>query len=171
MSVPDVLTQVDSHASVLLSRLETQAAGTAVIEWRESGLTVRTVRGRKMRTVDDLFDETAAALQFPGYFGENWPAFDECLGDMDWLTPKSGIVLAVLEPEQVLQDSADADMEALIRAIAHAAETYAQPIERGEWWDRPAVPFHVVLLAAPAESAGVFSRWEAAGAVVTELIL
>jgi hypothetical protein len=169
VTVPDILSQVDSRTPVLLGRIEVQAAGTALSEWRENGLTVLTVRGRKMRTVDGLFDEMAAALQFPGYFGENWPAFDECLGDMDWLTPRSGIVVAVLEPDQVLQDAADADLAALTRAMAHAAETYAQPIERGEWWDRPAVPFHVVLLAAPTESAVVLSRWKAAGAVIAQL--
>ena len=52
---------------------------------RKLQLTVRTVRGRKIRTVGRLFDEMAAALQFPYYFGENWPAFDECLADIDWL--------------------------------------------------------------------------------------
>jgi hypothetical protein len=43
----------------------------------DAGLTVRMTRGRKMRTVDGLFDEMAAALQFPCYFGANWDAFSE----------------------------------------------------------------------------------------------
>jgi hypothetical protein len=95
-----------------------------VIEgWREAGLTVRTIRGRKMGTVDGLFDEVAAALQFPHYFGVNWPAFDECLADMDWLAMNVGIVVLILEAEHVLADTADVEPSALVRTILHAAVT------------------------------------------------
>ena len=37
----------------------------------ERGYTVRVVRAPKMRTTDALFDEFAAALQFPYYFRPN----------------------------------------------------------------------------------------------------
>jgi len=40
----------------------------------EADLAVRLVRGHKSRAVDGLFDEFAAALQFPYYFGANWAA-------------------------------------------------------------------------------------------------
>src|SRR5437764_1364598 len=46
---------------------------------------VRKIRGNKCKTLDDLFNEVGAALQFPWYFGENWPAFSECMSDLDWL--------------------------------------------------------------------------------------
>jgi hypothetical protein len=42
---------------------------------------VHTVRGRKSRTVAIFFDEVAAALQFPYYFGENWNALGDLLND------------------------------------------------------------------------------------------
>ena len=146
---------------------EPKAATEASWGWREAGLTIRRVRGRKMRNVDALFNEMAAALQFPYYFGENWPAFDECLSDMDWLPMNAGIVIMVSDPADVLADSSDVELAVLIRAIAHAAETYSQPIESGEWWDRPAVPFHVVLHSTSAEVAVVRARWQAAGAVIS----
>ena len=38
---------------------------------KRSELAVRVVRGHKMRRLPDLYDEFAAALQFPNYFGEN----------------------------------------------------------------------------------------------------
>jgi hypothetical protein len=52
-----------------------------------------------------MFDEMAAALQFPSYFGENWPAFDECLSDMYWLQADLGIVILLLEPDRVLDQA------------------------------------------------------------------
>ena len=53
----------------------------------------RVVRGHKCRSTQALFDEFAAALQFPYYFGENWNAFDECLADLEWLPGEAYVVL------------------------------------------------------------------------------
>ena len=116
-----------------------------------------------MRTLPGLFDECAAALQFPNYFGENWPAFDECLSDMDSLPLAGGTVLLVLDAEQTLADDAG-DLPALVRVLAGASLAYATPIERGEWWDRPAVPFHVVLQSDYGGMGTARSRWAEAGA-------
>lgn len=67
------------------SDLSSRELAAASHGWADTGLTVRTVRGSKMLTEDQLFTEVSAALQFPYYFGENWPAFDECLADLEWL--------------------------------------------------------------------------------------
>ena len=119
-----------------------------------------------MRTVQRLFDEVAAALQFPHYFGENWPALNECLEDMDWMPLSQGVALVLLEASQVLVDE-PAELEVLVRSIVNANMTYAQPIDEGEWWDRPAVPFHVVLHGAVGEAAFIAHRWGESGASVT----
>lgn len=155
------------QSPLLLLEAEAKAAAEAIWGWREAALTVRAVRGRKMRTFEGMFDEMAAALQSPHYFGENWAAFDECLADMDWLPLNVGIVVVVSDPGDVLADTNDAELGVLVRAIVHAGATYSQPIESGERWDRPAVPFHVVLLSTPAEASAVRSRWQAAGAVIS----
>jgi len=52
-----------------------------------SGITVRWLRGKKMASYSDMFDEVSAALQFPWYFGGNSAAFDECMADLSWLPP------------------------------------------------------------------------------------
>ncbi len=54
-------------------------------------------------------------------------------------------------------------------SYAHAADAYSQPIESGEW-DRPAVPFHVVLQSPPAGSEAVRAHWLAAGAEISEFV-
>lgn len=46
---------------------------------------VRLIRGTLSATRPDLFRELAAALQFPYYFGFNWSAVDDVLGEMNWL--------------------------------------------------------------------------------------
>jgi RNAse (barnase) inhibitor barstar len=168
MSDRRVLSEANPSAALLLWQVESEDAAQEVMRWREEGLTVRTVRGRKMRSVDALFDEVSAALQFPGYFGENWPAFNECLSEMDWLPAGVGVVIVLTEAGEVLIDDHEAELGALVRAMARAASTYAEPIERGEWWDRPAVPFHVVVSVPPAEAEPVRSRWAGAGATFSE---
>ncbi|WP_273544069.1 barstar family protein [Cellulomonas fulva] len=153
----------------MLLRADQRRATEESWGWREAGLTVRHVRGRKMRTVGGLFDEVSAALQFPYYFGENWPAFDECLADMDWLPLQVGIVVTVLDAVEVLSDEPSAELGTLARTIAHASETYAEPIASGEWWDRPALPFHVVLQAREDQEGLVRARWGASGAMLSVL--
>lgn len=43
------------------------------------------LRGKRCKTEDDFLIEISASLQFPYYYGENWPAFDECIQDLEWL--------------------------------------------------------------------------------------
>lgn len=118
----------------------------AVRSWRRAGLVCRTVRGAKMRAEQGFFDELAAALQFPDYFGENWDAVRDCLTDLD-LPPGAGFVLLVRDADQLLLDAPGERAGVMLRVLETAAAEWAEPVERGEWWDRPAVPFHVVLQA------------------------
>ena len=46
-------------------------------------ISVRVVRGERAGDKDQLFHEMAAALQFPYYFGVNWDALNDVLGDLD----------------------------------------------------------------------------------------
>jgi hypothetical protein len=83
---------------------------------------VRFLRGRKMRTVTALFDEVSAACQFPYYFGENWPAFSECLGDLSWLSSSSS-VLIITDFCDVLAEEVS-ELGAFGRALASAIVEY-----------------------------------------------
>jgi RNAse (barnase) inhibitor barstar len=145
-----------------------QSLGTVMHGWREARLTVRTVRGRKMLNEGRLFDEFAAALQFPSYFGENWSALDECLTDLEWLPPEAGYVLVFTEPMRVLED-APAVLPTLVKSLASACEEWRTPVALGEWWDRPAVPFQVVLSSPAKDESYVLKRWREAGAMVQRL--
>lgn len=39
---------------------------------------------RRVRTKPGLLAHLGASLRFPDYFGHNWDALEECLGDLSW---------------------------------------------------------------------------------------
>ncbi len=119
---------------------------------RLQGLEGRLLRGRRMKTVDGLWDEFAAAFQFPWYFGYNWAAFDECLGDdMDWL-PLTGYVLGIMDAEALL-----------------TGEVYRHARSVGDSTDRPALPFHAVFQAEESQMTQLRERLLAAGAILDDI--
>ncbi|HRE43604.1 MAG TPA: barstar family protein [Terricaulis sp.] len=82
-----------------------------------------------------LFAALARTLRFPDYFGRNWAALDECLGDLSWLprdvallhdgTPglsrkELAIYLEILRDAQVV-----AAEEGRILTVAFAEQTRA----------------------------------------------
>jgi hypothetical protein len=166
---PLLLLQMPTEPRMWLWEIESvQDATTAMFGWRDARLVVRTVRGHKMRHVASLYDEFAAALQFPWYFGENWAAFDECIKDLAWLPPEAGYVIVLTDPLLVLEEG-PADFTMFVRLLSEAVEEWATPVQAGEWWDRPPVPFNVVLAANETEVADVRERWTKAGAHLTVL--
>ena len=62
MSDPRSLLSVSEASAYLVMEADAGSAANAVLGWADAGLTVRTVRARKMRTVERLFDEMAAAM-------------------------------------------------------------------------------------------------------------
>lgn len=104
-----------------------------------AGYRVREVRGSRMRTVAALFDEFAAALQFPYYFRPNKDAFDECLFNLeDLLGDATGYVVAVRDAGQLLAD-APGEREWFGSVL----------VECAEFWASREVAFRVVLQGAP----------------------
>ncbi|MFD6159516.1 barstar family protein [Nocardia sp. NPDC060256] len=122
----------------------TPALGAAAVDAAElssvryrapSGYLVRELRGTKMRTVARVFDEVAAALQFPYYFGQNKDAFDECLRDLDdFVGEGAGYVVVIRDSAELLAEE-PAQREWFAEAMRDCAE----------YWSRKGVPFRVVL--------------------------
>ncbi|MDQ0276592.1 hypothetical protein QO003_000895 [Arthrobacter silviterrae] len=128
----------------------------------EDGMSCRVLRGRKMHTISDLFDEFAAVLQFSYYFGHNWNAFDECLSEMQYFPFGHGIVLLISRADEILSQEPES-LSIFFQILKDASDTYARPIERGEWWDRPAIPFHVVFHTQPGVGQQFVNTWRDAG--------
>jgi RNAse (barnase) inhibitor barstar len=43
------------------------------------------VEGKNIARKEQLLNHVETALHFPGYFGDNWDALEECLTDMEWI--------------------------------------------------------------------------------------
>jgi len=43
------------------------------------------IEGKNIARKEQLLNHVATALRFPGYFGDNWDALEECLADMEWI--------------------------------------------------------------------------------------
>lgn len=98
---------------------------------RSGEVEFRIVRGSKMRLRTGLFDEMAAALQFPWYFGENWDAFDECINDLGWLRERH-IVVGIADATGLLAGEPDQDglvfSDIMRRAVASHASGGARSL-------------------------------------------
>jgi hypothetical protein len=109
---------------------------------------VRLLRGKKCRSLSSFFDEAAAALQFPYYFGENWPAFDECVNDLEWL-PANAYVIMISSANLLLEAAAHEDFRTLVEILARTNLEWLVP-NRFIPRSRQATAFHVVFQCGAA---------------------
>jgi RNAse (barnase) inhibitor barstar len=137
-------TQVFAVAESEIDDLAAEIRGVA-------GKTSRIVRGQRTLTRERLFQELAAALQFPHYFGENWDAVEECLGDLEWMERK--LILVVTNADMLLQHHDD-DLNVFASILQTVHDLVDTPLER--------VLFH----CTPATEARTKERLRAAGLTV-----
>lgn len=122
---------------------------------------VRVIRGHKSTSHESFFNEVAAALQFPYYFGENWDAFNDCITDLEWL-PGEAYLLLVSNASFLLFDEELEDFRALIRLLAGANQEWAAP-DKYLPQNRPSTPFHVVVQCTTSSVAAFVAKLAQAG--------
>lgn len=133
----------------------------------DHGMTSRVLRGSKMTRLADLYDEVGAVLQFPDYFGENQAALEECLTDLSWL-PGEAYVVVVVDAINVLDQEPGESFATFAETLSAAARKWATPVELGEAWDRPAIPFHVGFQVDAETRETLRARFAAAGTPLAE---
>ncbi len=94
----------------------------------DPGLLARIVRGQRCTSRESLFQEFAAALQFPHYFGENWDAFEECLGDLSWFGG-SGLLLVVTNADKLLVGQPE-NFRTLVTILRSVHDEGGSPLQR-----------------------------------------
>lgn len=129
-----------SGVSPVLGALPVTAPELSEVRYRApAGFLVRELRGDRMRTVAGVFDEWAAAFQFPYYFGGNKNAFDECLRDLDdFLGEAAGYVAVVRDGAELLVEQLE-ERDWFTEAMRDCAD----------YWRRRDVAFRVVLQDEP----------------------
>jgi hypothetical protein len=147
-----VLTGTSTDADQYLAKLRFEAGPK---------IAIRLLRGRNMESMEGLYNELAAALQFPLYFGRNWGALDECLADLEWL-PADAYLLFFADAPSVLKLTGDEDGDAFFRLLFRICNDWADRSYLGGGLERKARPFHVVLHAGVAEAGQFLHRVEAA---------
>lgn len=163
------ISEVEPYRFILSLVASESRAEQIIIDCASLGMYTRALRGRKMRTMNDLYDEFSSACQFPLYFGENLMAFDECLSSLDNQDPGKGIALIVVEPDQILMNSPklEIELELFLSCLINAATEWGEKIDLGEWWDRPALPFHMILVGTQKQLDAVSSKWRHAKSNLT----
>ncbi len=117
----------------LLSRIE--AAGISVVQ----------LDGVAMKTWPAVFISFGEAFRFPSRV-ENWDAFEDWMRDLSWLNETgAGWVVRISRARYLLagQESAKAK---LVDSLAFIGSQWAEPVNHGEWWDRPPIPFHTLII-------------------------
>lgn len=104
-----------------------EAAVAAVA--RNLGYPWLTVDLAPVRDKATLLAALARTLAFPAWFGHNWDALADCLGDMSW-RPAAGYVL-VLAHADALRAAAEGDFLLLLEILA----------ETSQRWREEGVPF------------------------------
>ena len=113
------------------------------------GNIVRFIRGEKATTKADLFDEFAAALQFPIHFGHNWDALADSLTDLDWLGVAFGYYVVIWNADKFLAGDAE------------SLQTFSSIVQDTNvtWTNSQRKPFKVVLQVAEDKAEQVKSAW------------
>lgn len=137
-------------------------------DYEQRGYTVRWIRGRKARTTRSLFDEFAAAFQFPEHFGDNWDAFNDCLTDLEWLRTDRGYVLVITEPDAMLAAERAKTLKTFVEILTDAVQYFVEDPAHSWQGDMRPLEFHVLLIAGKANPSVILRRWQRAGVVVAD---
>jgi hypothetical protein len=125
---------------------------------------VRFLRGRKMKSWQGLHDEFSASLQFFDGYGEVGPALEECLECLDEWLPTGAYVLVVEGAEEVLIDEEEQEqgLSCLLGILNRVGISFSLPIEGNPPFDRPPIPFHVLLFVSDGISPENTAIWKVA---------
>jgi hypothetical protein len=128
---------IDGHAAdaVQVLPLDDAAVDALCRLGRSLGLRVARIDLAGCAGKEELLDRTAAALEFPGWFGRNWDAFYDCLADLGW-RPGTGHLL-IFEHAGGMRRNAPEAFDTAVAILGDAAAA----------WQRRGHPFRAFVSA------------------------
>ena len=162
----DLLFNPDGPAVSVLAATTLSTVANHLMAWTPAypQWDIRRVRGTKSSDEQRFFDELAAALQFPYYFGENWNAVWDCVTDLSWL--KGSSFLVVFESADQLLSESDRAFELLLRVLTDAHERWHQETADFGARGRQPIAFQSVLTCDPDSVDKLTQRVHAANAAI-----
>lgn len=133
----------------------------------KSNTVVKMIEGKKCSTLDGLYDEFSRQLQFPGYFGYNWAAFDECLNDLDWLSGDAYLLL-LSDIDKVLISSYNS-FKVFIKTISRSIDEWTEG-RNFDSFPTPPTPFHIVFHSSKEKEGVVKTKLLQAGLRIVDTI-
>lgn len=91
---------------------------------RRQGIFVCTIDLAGAEDKSTLLERTAAALQFPAWFGGNWDAWFDCLTDLGWIERAPGYII-VLRHAEGLRQAAPETLDTALAIAEDAAQVWA----------------------------------------------
>jgi len=99
------------------------AAGPRRAPAPAGGLDLVSISLAGVASKDALLERFAAALAFPDWFGGNWDALEDCLGDLSWRA--DGPRVLVIDGFEALQAAARDDFRVLLDLLADVADHWS----------------------------------------------
>ncbi len=113
---------------------------------QKNNVLIRIFRGQRCGSKKSLYQEFAAAMQFPYYFGHNWDAFDECINDLNWL-PANKYVILITNFHEVLSENPE-DLSIFMDIIKETIRKWVKET-RNNIPNQTPVAFTVILHCEP----------------------
>jgi hypothetical protein len=90
-----------------------------------------------------LFREYVREFSFPGYFGWNWAAFDECMKELED-QPARTYLTVITRADQILSAEPD-ELRTYLRQLEDIGRRWAGAYALCPEWGGGEVPFHTLL--------------------------
>jgi len=103
--------------------------------------------GASMVTAGEMYAEFKQKCGFPVYSASNFDALIDSLSDLDLDFGAVDRIYIIIERSNSLLMTVHPHFrEVFFEVLGDVGVRWAEPIARGEWWDRQAIEFKVVLI-------------------------